>query len=90
MRVENFISNSGKPIPNQFIIFNDKGRYFQSYHSMIAFIPYSAEEKTQLDINKWDYSTTTGKYRNQFLGENKAETEKKINSGEYILTNLNG
>jgi hypothetical protein len=44
---------------------------------------------TLIDKNKWDYSTTTGKYRNQFLGETKKETQAKIDSGEYILTDLN-
>lgn len=42
-----------------------------------------------LDKAYWDYSRTTGKYRNIFLGETKAETQKKIDSGEYILTDLN-
>ena len=42
-----------------------------------------------LDKTYWDYSTTTGKYRNQFLGETKKETEKKIKSGEYALVDLN-
>jgi len=42
-----------------------------------------------LDKYSWDYSVTTGKYRNEFLGEGIAETRKKIASGEYILTNLN-
>ena len=32
---------------------------------------------------------TTSKYRNIFLEETKKDTEKKIESGEYILTNLN-
>ena len=45
--------------------------------------------KTYLDVNKWDYSKTTGKYRNIFLNETKKDTEKKIKSGEYILTDLN-
>jgi|TARA_R100000479_G_scaffold54981_1_gene26072 hypothetical protein len=45
--------------------------------------------KVFLDKNYWDYSTTTGKYRNAFLGENIAETRKKIKSGEYILVDLN-
>ena len=31
-----------------------------------------------LDEETWDYSTTTGRYRNQFLGEDKKATEKKI------------
>ncbi len=42
-----------------------------------------------LDSKYWDYSATTGKHRNAFLGETKAETQAKINSGEYKLTNLN-
>ena len=45
--------------------------------------------KTVLDQNSWDYSVTTGKYRNQFLNETKKETEAKIKSGEYRLVNLN-
>lgn len=71
---------------NQFIISNDKGETFQSYNSTIAI---NNGGKITLDRDKWDYSKTTGKYRNLFLGESKAETEKKIKSGEYILTNLN-
>lgn len=43
---------------------------------------------TYLNINAWDYSRTTGKYRNIFLGETKRETEKKIKSGAYILKDL--
>jgi len=42
-----------------------------------------------LDCNKWDYSVTTGRYRNQFLGETKKETQAKIDSGEYALVDLN-
>ena len=45
--------------------------------------------KIYLDEYYWDYSVTTGKYRNEFLGEGIAETRKKIASGEYILTDLN-
>ena len=45
--------------------------------------------KEEADENYWDYSSTTGRYRNKFLGETKKETQAKIDSGEYILTNLN-
>ena len=45
--------------------------------------------KVEIDKHYWDYSTTTGRYRNIFLGETKKETQKKIDSGEYVLTNLN-
>lgn len=65
-------------------------RYFQSYQSIIVKIVTAfGIPKIYLDINKWDYSITTGKYRNQFLGETKKETQAKIDSGEYVLTDLN-
>ncbi len=63
--------------------------YFQSYSSMIVKKVYGLNPKTYLDVNKWDYSKTTGKYRNKFLGESKKETEAKIKSGEYELVDLN-
>jgi len=85
-KVENMTSSRGNDIANQFIITTNNGVYFQSYSSIIARI---SKGKTVLDRNKWDYSVTTGKYRNQFLGETKKETQAKIDSGEYKLTNLN-
>jgi len=74
-------------VKNQFIITTKDGIYFQSYNSIIAF--KSKDGKTYLDNYYWDYSTTTGKYRNMFLNETKKETENKIKNGTYILTNLN-
>lgn len=82
------ISPSGSSIANQFIIDTPDGKYFQSYDSVIVAVENS-KRKIVLDKNNWDYSVTTGKYRNQFLGENIAETRKKIKSGEYKLANLN-
>ena len=81
-------SNKGNKIANQFIISDPhKGDYFQSYESMIARI--TPEGRIFLDTKYWDYSVTTSKYRNQFLNETKKETQAKINSGEYILADLN-
>lgn len=88
MKVENLESNRGNTIANQFEITTPEGRYFQSYKSMIVFIPNDGR-KIQLDKRYWDYSKTTGKYRNIFLGENKKETEAKIAAGIYELTDLN-
>ena len=87
MRVANMTSNKGNKIANQFVIDTDEGIYFQSYRSIIAFC--SNDGKVTLDEKFWDYSTTTGKYRNQFLHEGIAETRKKIKSGIYVLKNLN-
>jgi hypothetical protein len=82
-RVENMQGRSG-PVANQFKVFSEDGVYFQSYSTIIAFKPYG-EGKIKLNKTAWDYSRTTGKYRNQFLRETKAETEKKIKSGEYEM-----
>ncbi len=94
MKVEQF-----NGVKNQFII-TDEGRgalgnfikrqVFQSYNTRIAeIIQWPDETRITLDRDKWNYSKTTTKYRNQFLGETTKETERKIKSGEYILTDLN-
>ena len=74
-------------VKNQFLISTSDGLYLQSYNSIIAF--KSKDGKTYLDNYYWDYSKTTGKYRNLFLNETKKDTEQKIKDGTYILTNLN-
>lgn len=97
MKVENMTGKNGNKVSNQFVIEDNHGnKYFQSYDSIIAkinnFNPYDStveKKKVELDKTYWNYSVTTGKYRNIFLGETKKETERKIKSGEYILTNLN-
>lgn len=99
MKVHNMRSSSGKEVPNQFII-TDEGRgalgnfltreVFQSYQSVIAVrTVWEDETRVVLDENFWNYSTTTAKYRNKFLGEGIEETRKKIASGQYSLENLN-
>ncbi len=56
---------SGRDIPNQFIITDKDRTIFQSYNSIIA-IKWN-DGDIFLDKTYWDYSRTTGKYRNQFL-----------------------
>ena len=72
---------------NERLIVTPDAHYFQSYKSLIAM--RTNEGKIYLDINKWDYSTTTGKYRNIFLNENKKLTETKIKNNTYLLVDLN-
>lgn len=85
-RIENMTSHNGNEVPNQFRIFTDDGVYFQSYKTIIAFRNFHGN--ITLDP-QWDYSMTTGKYRNIFLRESRKETERKIKSGEYKIVNLN-
>ena len=93
-KVENFKNWKGRAVPNQFIISEREGNItrqtFQSYETIIA-VKSQTDDKSMvwLDINSWDYSPTTSRYRNQFLGENRKETERKINSKEYKMVDLN-
>lgn len=88
-RVTNMESpRTGRSIPNQFCIHTQDGVYFQSYSRTIAF-QRSGSNIVVLDKNYWDYSRTTSKYRSIFLGESTKETRKKVESGAYILKDLN-
>jgi hypothetical protein len=91
MRTTHFIGKTGKTIPNQVVEYHFDYTIFKSYDIVIVKQCYDKDgnEVTYLDSNYWDYSNTTGTYRNKFLGENKAETQKKIIKGEYVLKNLN-
>ena len=82
MRVEQMTGRTGRPVANQFILYDEKTgeRFFKSYDSIIVKI-----HKGKVTLGRdWDYSVTTGKYRNQFLGETKKETQAKLDSGEYL------
>lgn len=105
MKVTQMKSSQGNLVANQFIItgyihHGDKDnlplctnfvQYFQSYDSVIVKMESDpcGPSSVYLDEKYWNYSKTTSKYRNKFLGETTKETQAKINSGEYVLTNLN-
>ena len=83
----------GRPVVNQFIIKQIDGEIertiFQSYKSIVAMkVDNGDTYQIYLDNDTWDYSSTTGRYRNVFLGEDIDETRKKIKSGEYKLVDL--
>lgn len=62
------------------IISTNEGDFLYSYGTLIA---GKVNGQVYLNEKYWDYSATTGKHRNEFLGEGIAETRKKIKSGEY-------
>ena len=98
MRVTQLINSKGNPAANQFVIsgipadkFRDgiphhAGTMFKSYNSNICFVDDSG--MVFLDEKYWNYSRTTSKHRSTFLGESTKETESKIQSGKYVLCNL--
>jgi hypothetical protein len=87
MKVENMKSlKSYREIANQFKIYNNGIKYFQSYDTVIVKINRKGE--IFLD-HAWDCSNTTSRYRAIYLGETTAETRKKIEKGNYKVTDLN-
>jgi hypothetical protein len=90
MKISNFTNSKGNKVANQFIINDSEFTLFQSYDSVIIKTTFEDGKRVvYLDSNYWDYSKTTGKYRNLFLGENKKANELKIKNNIYKLTNLN-
>jgi len=91
-RIRNLVKESVSKVrqlaPNQFVITEENGEYFQSYETVIAF--RGNDGNIVLDENAWNYSKTTAKYRNQFLGMDTKAVLSKIKSGEITLANLNG
>ena len=102
IKAKNIISDRGNPITNQIIITDTKKdrETFQSYDSIIAIKEYKPERysyavpeehKTNVTLDEyyWNYSRTTSKYRNIFLGEPKKDTVKQIKIKNYELVDLN-
>lgn len=68
LRVSNMTSQrSGREVANQFIIEDGNKTMFQSYSSPIVEI--DVQNKTLTVYPHWDYSMTTGKYRNMFMDD---------------------
>ena len=86
--VKNMVSNAGNPVANQFVITDDFCETFQSYETTIG-LRYRSTGQIVLDDSAWDYSTTTSKYRNMWLGLDTKAVKEKIASGEITLADLN-
>ena len=88
MKVSNMTSHNGNKVPNQFIITDESenAQYFQSYDTVIA---KRCNSVVVLDENAYEWSRTTVKYRNMFLGANSRQVADRIESGEYLLADLN-
>jgi hypothetical protein len=90
MKVTNFTNRKGNKIANQFFISTPEFLMFQSYNSNIVKTTFEDGKRVvYLDEYYYNYSKTTSKYRNLYLGETTKEIETKIKAGIYILTNLN-
>jgi len=86
VKIHSMQTPAGNTSRNQYILSDRNGDTFVSYGTNIARRKLGV---IYLDETYWDYSATTGRYRNQFLGEGINDTRKGIKSGRYTLTNLN-
>ena len=78
LKIQN-VYNNGREVPNQFEIFykenNKHYKIFQSYKSLIL----KWENGRLIEVGKdWDYSRTTGKYRNIATRMDKKSFEKML------------
>ena len=71
---------------NQYIIEHNGVTYFQSYDVIVA---KKSKGKTILDKDYYEYSRTTIKYRNMFLGMLSASVKESIRDGKITLGKLN-
>jgi hypothetical protein len=87
IKVKSITNKRGEPIADQFIIWTPEGRYLQSFGSFIAFVPISTFiDKVLINTTCWSNQIYKDIYAiDQFLGEGKIETQKKINEGDYLL-----
>lgn len=65
VKVENMFSTNGNRVANQFVIFSDRKRVFQSYDSICCVV----DENGVTLGRDWDFSITTLKYLYLFLKE---------------------
>lgn len=73
------LERNGRSIVNQFLIYyyknGKKYKIYQSYSSMI--LKWKNGILIEVGLG-WDYSKTTGKYRNLMTGMNKKQFEKLL------------
>ena len=93
MTVRNLTNRYGRAIENQFVMWQDRMRSFQSYNSLIFSYDYTTKVATLYP--DWDYSQTTSKHFKSFINsetpfsyDNKAQfTKDYIDSGLFVLEN---
>lgn len=78
MKVRNLVGNSGRAIPNQFIIKDDNRKVFQSYDSTIVEVKWHSDFCEVNVGHDWDHSRTTSKYFKIFLMDEVGFTDEEV------------
>ncbi|GHT57868.1 hypothetical protein FACS1894109_10910 [Spirochaetia bacterium] len=81
--VEFMSTKAGNPAKDQKVITTDKGRYLQSYDSVVAFIP---DDDGPIQVGPdYDYSSTTIYYVGKFLRMNLPKIREGLKKGTILL-----
>ena len=84
---ENIRCDIDTPFTNCVIVHLSNGwNILKSYNTTIAM---RKGQEVIIDSKYYNYSASTGKHRNYFLGETLKDTDKKIKNGEYQTADLN-
>lgn len=78
MKVRNLVGNSGRAIPNQFIIKDGNRKVFQSYDSTIVEVKWHSDFCEVNVGHDWDHSRTTSKYFKIFLMDEVGLTDEEV------------
>ena len=65
IKIAQLINDRNNGANNQFVVETDKGKYFQSYDTIIAFVPNNSDDIVLSE--DWEYSKTTSKHLYIFL-----------------------
>lgn len=79
LEINNMVSNAGNNIANQYEvnIYTEKG-LFQAFYSYKSLIAIKVGGEIIVITHNYNYSKTTGKYRNAFLNMNLKTLDKYI------------
>lgn len=82
----------GRDSPNHFRIVTKDAYYFQSYNTVVARMGFDHGEDGNVTLldGYWDnYSATTNRYLNQFLGTDGVDhIRERVKSGRYIVVKV--
>ncbi len=83
IRISQLINDRNNGATNQFVVETDKGKYFQSYDTIIAFVPNNSDDIVLSE--DWEHSRTTSKHLYIFLRD---YTRFYVNQRKDILRGI--
>lgn len=87
--VKPVMSPQGNFLKNQYVIETENGKFFQSYNDVIAYVPNLPCLPTLVDVKKMEFSISTQKQTENFLGKTLEQVLFLIEDGKILNQELN-